>query len=364
MTRQDHRHQTHGTTPVAVLGATGTVGQRIIQLLEGHPWFHVAAVAASPRSVGKPYAEACHWALSTPIPEDVAHLVVRSLDPDTWDGDRLPLVFSALPADIAREIEPKLAQAGMAVSSNASAFRLEPDVPVLLPDVNPDHLALLEVQQRIRTWNGLLITNPNCTTSGIALVLKPLQEAFGLRSVIATSMQAISGAGYPGIPSLDILANTVPWIPGEEEKIEHESSLLLGRIQDEQQTPASFRVSAHANRVPVVDGHTVCLSIGFERESVLSKDVASVLAAFPGVGSASGLPSAPSPPIRVLAAPDRPQPRLDSHAQAGMQVSVGRIRPCSILDIRLVLVVHNTIRGAAGGAILNAELLMDRGWIQ
>jgi len=350
--------------PAAVLGATGAVGQRFIQLLEAHPWFDVAAVAASDRSAGKTYAQACSWKLDTPIPADAARLDVRSLDPAKLGRDDIRLVFSALPADIARDIEPLFAEAGMAVSSNAAAFRYAPDVPVILPDVNPEHLQLVNAQRLNRQWNGLLITNPNCTTSGIALVLKPLQEAFGLQRVFVSTLQAISGAGYPGIPSLDILGNVVPWIGGEEEKIEREARLLLGSIEDGEQKAAEFKTSAHANRVPVVDGHTICLSVGFDHHGVSPEDVSRVLTSFRGGGPASELPSAPKPPLRVLTAADRPQPRLDCSAQAGMQVSVGRIRPCDILDIRLVLVVHNTVRGAAGGSILNAELLVHDGWLR
>jgi len=352
-----------GAIPVAVLGATGAVGQRFIQLLEAHPWFRVGAVAASERSAGKPYTQACGWKLATPIPEAVEDLVVRPLDPSKLGRDDIRLAFSALPADIARGVEPDFVRAGFVVSSNASAFRFEPDVPIILPDVNPGHLSLLETQRRTRSWPGALITNPNCTTSGIALTLKPLQEEFGLRRVVVSTMQAISGAGYPGIPSLDILGNVVPWIPSEEEKIEKEPTLLLGTIKDGQQTPAAFTIAAHANRVPVLDGHTICMSIGFERDNVSPEDVFEALESFRGPGVIAGLPSAPRPPIRVLSEPDRPQPRLDCDSQAGMQISVGRIRTCPILDVRLVSVVHNTVRGAAGGSILNAELLSHEGWL-
>ncbi len=353
-----------GRIPIAILGATGAVGQRFIQLLESHPWFRVAAVAASERSVGRRYAEACAWKLTTPIPDEIADLVVRPLDPSKLGRSDIRLAFSALPADVATQTEPEFVAAGFAVSSNAAAFRYEPDVPIVLPDVNPDHLALLGVQRRTRSWRGVLVTNPNCTTSGIALVLKPLQEAFGLQRVIVSTMQAISGAGYPGIPSLDILGNVVPWISGEEEKIERESALLLGTIDDGRQLPATFAIGAHANRVPVIDGHTICMSIGFERSHVSPTAVSQVLSAFGGAATACDLPSAPRPPVRVLSAPDRPQPRLDRGAQGGMQVSVGRIRECPVLDVRLVAVVHNTVRGAAGGSILNAELLAREGWLK
>ncbi len=349
--------------PVAVLGATGAVGQRFVQLLEDHPWFHVAAVAASERSEGKRYAEACTWRLPGEIPEDTQDLIVRPLDPSRLGREEIRLAFSALPAEIARSVEPEFVRAGFAVSSNASAFRYEPDVPVILPDVNPDHLALIPGQRQQRGWRGALITNPNCTTSGIAVILKPLQEAFGLRRVVVSTLQAVSGAGYPGIPSLDILGNVVPYIPGEEEKIEKEAALLLGTVDNHRQMPAGFTVAAHANRVPVIDGHTICMSIEFESDSVVPEDVGEALALFRGSGVVDELPSAPRPAIRVLPGVDRPQPRLDCLAQGGMQVSVGRVRWCPVLDVRLVAVVHNTVRGAAGGSILNAELLAHEGWL-
>lgn len=360
--RNDAGCSSHRDIPVAVLGATGAVGQRFIQLLENHPWFRVVAVAASEKSCGRRYADACSWKLATPIPPAVADLPVTPLDPARV-SDYVQLVFSALPSDVAREVEPVFAEAGMAVSSNASAFRGEPDVPVLLADVNADHVRLLEIQRERRGWKGVLITNPNCTTSGIALVLKPLHDAFGVQSVMATSMQAISGAGYPGVPSFDILGSIVPWISGEEEKIEHESNLLLGSIDEGWQAPAGIAISAHANRVPVLDGHTVCLSIGFSNRGVEPGDVARALAAFADRSETAALPSAPRPPIRVLIERDRPQPRLDCSNASGMQIAVGRIRTCNLLDIRLVLAVHNTIRGAAGGSILNAELLVHEGWV-
>lgn len=345
-------------SPAAILGATGVVGQRLIQLLASHPWFFVAAVGASEQKVGKRYHKACAWKLPTPIPEDVASLTLQSMDPRKMEG--ISIVFSALPAGAAREVEPAFARAGFTVSSNASAFREAPDVPLVIPDVNPDHLSLLDRQQQFRGWSGALITNPNCTVSGIAMVLKPLMDAFGLRSVLATSMQAVSGAGYPGIASIDIVDNVVPWIPGEEEKIELETRLLLGEIDDRCQSEASFAVSAHANRVPVIDGHTVCLSIGLQGAASLA-DVAKTLAEFRGAADASDLPSAPHPLLHVIDRPDRPQPRLDCDVGKGMTITVGRIRKCALLDIRLVLVVHNTIRGAAGGSIFNGELLRHKG---
>ena len=347
--------------PVAVLGATGTVGQRFVQLLEGHPWMEIAALAASERSVGKPYADACSWRLPTALPENAGRLTVQPLDPEKLHG--IGLVFSALPAATAREVEPAFAEAGMAISSNASAYRFEDDVPLLVPEINAGHAALIDVQRRKRGWPGLLVTNPNCTTTGIALVLKPLADAFGLRAVVATSMQAVSGAGYPGVPSLDALDNVLSLIPGEEEKMETEARLLLGSVDEDRQVEATFSLSAHANRVPVLEGHTVCLSVGFE-QPVTPEEARSALAGFLGAGAARGLPSSPEFPILVRPEIDRPQPRLDRDAGGGMQVVVGRIRECPVLDLRLVLVVHNTVRGAAGGSILNSELLIREGYIQ
>jgi aspartate-semialdehyde dehydrogenase len=344
--------------PAAVLGATGAVGQRFVQRLENHPWFDVVALIASERSVGTAYGRAVRWHLPTPIPAGMAKQTVLPIDRIERTGARL--VFSALPADPAREVEPVLAEMGLAISSNASALRREPDIPLVVPEVNPDHMVLLPIQRASRGWRGFVVTNPNCTTTGIALVLKPLDDAFGLRSVLATTMQAVSGAGYPGVPSLDAIDNVLPHIGGEEEKIEHEPRLLLGSAGPQGKQEAAFSVSAQANRVPVVDGHTVCLSLGFEKRAT-AVDVRGVLSAFRGACADLDLPSSPATPVVVREEIDRPQPRLDRDACDGMAVSVGRIRPCPVLDVRLVLVVHNTIRGAAGGSILNGELLAAQG---
>jgi len=346
---------------VAILGATGTVGQRFVQLLERHPWLEVVAVAASERSAGKPYTEACSWRLPTALPESIGRMTVRSLDPRQFEG--IDLVFSALPADAARDIEPAFAEAGMAISSNASAYRLADDVPLLVPEVNADHASLIDVQRQRRDWSGLLVTNPNCTTTGIVLALKPLSDAFGLETVMATSMQAISGAGHPGVSSFDALDNVLCLIPGEEEKMEREARILLGHVANDRLVEAPFLLSAQANRVPVIDGHTICLSLKFE-QSATPEEAAQVLSEFRGAEVARTLPSSPPVPIVVRSEADRPQPRLDRDAGTGMQVSVGRIRPCPVLDLRLVVVVHNTIRGAAGGSILNSELLIHQGYVR
>jgi len=345
--------------PVAILGATGAVGQRFVQLLANHPWFEVAAVAASERSAGRPYHEACNWIIAGDPPDALLHTVVRALEPNL----QAALVFSALPSQIARQIEPVFAKAGYAICSNASAFRYDPDVPLIIPEINADHLAMIEKQRANRGWSGLIVTSPNCTTTGAALPLKPLDDAFGLERVFMTSMQAISGAGYPGVASLDILNNVVPFIDGEEEKIEMESRILLGHWDGGTRLPGDFVVSAHANRVPVLDGHTVCQSLGFATPPSVEEAI-SALESFKGSETVQQLPSAPNHPLLVRREPDRPQPRRDRDAERGMAVTVGRVRPCPLLDIRLVSVVHNTLRGAASGAILNAELLLATGYVK
>jgi aspartate-semialdehyde dehydrogenase len=344
--------------PVSVLGATGAVGQRFVQLLSGHPWFEIAAVAASRRSCGRRYTDVCHLTLPFDPPANIADMIVRPLDTS------LPgtLVFSALPAEIAKKVEPTFATSGYAVCSNASAFRYEPDVPLIIPEVNGGYLSLITRQRKTRNWPGFIITNPNCCTTGIALVLKPLHTAFVVERVFISTMQALSGAGYPGVASLDISDNVLPYIAGEEEKIEREIPLLLGDIIDEGQIEAKIEVSAHANRVPVVDGHTISLSIGFKKRPTPAA-AADALRKFQAPGEMRGLPSAPRHTILLRTEQDRPQPRWDRAAEGGMAVTVGRIRPCPLLDLRLVLVVHNTIRGAAGGAILNGEALLKKGFI-
>lgn len=343
--------------PVAILGATGAVGQRFVQLLAAHPWFEVTAVAASERSSGRRYADACNWVIPGDPPPVVGDMMVSPLEPE------LParIVFSALPSSVARQVERLFAQAGYLVCSNAAAFRYEPDVPLIIPEVNADHLALVERQRIERDWSGLIVTSPNCTTTGMVIPLKPLDRAFDLQKVVAVSMQAISGAGHPGIPSLDILDNVVPYIGGEEAKMEGETRLLLGRTEHGRRLPADIVVSAHANRVPVLDGHTICLSVGLGGAPKVEEAI-EALAAFRGPADVRDLPSAPEYPILVRPEPDRPQPRRDRDAEAGMAVTVGRVRRCPLLDLRLVSVSHNTVRGAASGSILNAELLVAKGY--
>jgi len=344
--------------PVAILGATGAVGQRFVQLLAGHRWFEIAALAASERSAGRRYIDVCRWVIPGDPSPGVGEMIVSPLEPT------LParLVFSALPSDVAREIEPRFAQAGYAVCSNASAFRYEPDVPLVIPEVNADHLGLVKRQRAERGWPGFIVTSPNCTTTGIVMPLKPLDDGFGLRKVFAATMQAVSGAGHPGVASLDILGNVVPYIGGEEEKIERETRLLLGHVVDGRRVEAPIVVSAQANRVPVLDGHTVCLSLGFERQPTVEEAIV-VLDDFRGPDVVRELPSAPDHPILVRREPDRPQPRRDRDAEGGMAVTVGRVRECPLLHLRMVSVVHNTLRGAASGSILNAELLVASGYV-
>ncbi len=345
--------------PVAILGATGTVGQRFVQLLADHPWFEVKALAASDRSIGKPYAEACHWLLPSPMPTAVRDLLVQPIAP----GIEARLVFSALPSEIAQTAEPAFAQAGYVVCSNTSVHRLDADVPLLIPEVNAEHTALIETQRRQRGWSGWIVTSANCTTTQLALALKPLHDTFGLRRVFVVSMQAISGAGYPGVPSFDIVDNLIPFINGEEEKVEQESRKLLGVCRQNRIEDASFVVSAQCNRVPVREGHTECLALEFERRAT-PQQVIDALESFRPSAQVAALPSTPAQPIIVRREPDRPQPILDRDTGNGMAVVVGRVRPCPLFDVRLVLLGHNTIRGAAGGAIHNAELLVAQGWLR
>ncbi len=346
------------TFPVAVLGATGAVGQRFIQLLEGHPLFRVVALTGSERSAGKKYREVCRWVLDTPMPAAVADLTVLDADADV----PAQLVFSALPSTVAGPIEQRLAAAGHIVCSNASNHRMEPDVPLVIPEVNPDHLALITVQRRRRGWSGAIVTNPNCTSTPATMVLKPLLDTFGVRRMLLVSMQALSGAGYPGVPSYDIVDNVIPFIGGEEPKLEVEPQKMLGQLRDETIVPASFTTSAHCNRVPVLEGHLVCLSIELEQKAS-PDEIATIFSHFRGLPQELRLPTAPEQPIIVRSEPDRPQPRRDRDAGRGMSTVVGRIRPCSLFDIKLIALSHNTIRGAAGASILNAELMHAQGWL-
>ncbi|HEY0098179.1 MAG TPA: aspartate-semialdehyde dehydrogenase [Pyrinomonadaceae bacterium] len=342
---------------VGILGATGTVGQRFIELLEGHPQFEVNALAASDRSQGKTYREACAWRLAGECPARVAALKVSAPAPPL-DCD---LIFSSLPGEMAREAEDAFARAGYPVISNSSAFRMDEDVPLLIPEINHEHLALIETQQRKRGYErGFLVTNPNCSTIMIALALAPLHARFGIESCIATTLQALSGAGYPGVASLDVLDNVLPYIASEEEKIESETLKILGRMAGACVEPAEMRVSAQCHRVNVSDGHLAALRVKFARPVEL-EELTDALASFRALPQELKLHSAPARPIVVRDEPDRPQPRLDRDAGRGMSVTVGRIRRDAVLDYRFVALSHNTVRGAAGAAILNAELLAARG---
>jgi len=345
---------------VGILGATGAVGQRFIQLLEKHPWFRVAALSASERGLGRPYGEACRWVLDGDMPAAVRDMTLR---PATADALACPLVFSALPPGVAGPLEEDLARAGVAVCSNASSHRLDPDVPLLLPEVNPDHLALVAIQRQRRPWPGLLVTSGNCASIPVALVLHPLDQAFGVRHVHVVTLQALSGAGYPGLPSLDVVDNVLPFIAGEEEKLASEPRKMLGRLVGERIEEAPFPVSAQCNRVAVKDGHMVCMSIALRRRAA-PEEVSEALRSYRGLVDGLGLPSAPQPPLVLRSEPDRPQPRRDRDAGAGMAVTVGRIQRCPVNDVRLVALGHNTVRGAAGGAILNAELLVAHGLLE
>jgi len=347
---------------VGILGATGMVGQQFVRLLDGHPWFEVAVLAASGRSEGQAYGDACSWRVSADMPVAVREMRVRPCTPKTVAG--CDLIFSALPGSVAGPVEEACAAAGHIVSSNASSFRMAPDVPLVIPEVNPDHLALIGVQRRERGWQrGFIVTNPNCTVNALALTLKPLHDRFGLDKVIVTTMQALSGAGYPGVPSLDSLDNVVPHIGGEEPKVESEPLKLLGRLEGEKVRDAGFRISAQCNRVATRDGHLESLALAFERPAQVD-EVKETLRGFSGLPQELGLPSAPQPPIVVREEPDRPQPNLDRNTGGGMAVVVGRVRPCTVLDVKLTLLGHNTVRGAAGAAILNAELLRAQGYLE
>jgi len=340
---------------VGVLGATGMVGQQFIRQLTGHPWFRPVWLGASERSEGKTYAEAATWRLASQLPDELRDLTVEPCTP----GRGPHLMFSALDATAAKDIEPAFAAAGHLVISNARSYRMDPLVPLLIPEINPEHLALLPAQRRERGWSGAIVTNPNCSTVVLSLALAPLRQ-FGLKSVMVTTMQAVSGAGYPGVASLDILGNVVPSISGEEEKMESEPKKILGSLNGNSVTPHPVVVSAQTNRVSVIDGHTESVAVAFDSRPSID-DVIAALRAFRGRPQELKLPTAPPNPVVYMPQNDRPQPRLDAERDGGMAVSVGRVRPCRILDVKFVALGHNTIRGAAGAAVLNAELMRAEG---
>lgn len=343
----------------AVLGATGTVGQRFIQLLEDHPWFELGAIAASGRSVGKPYHRACSWKIPEPMPEYVRDRILSPCRP----GLEVDFVFSGLPSSIAGEVESEFARAGFPVVSNSRNHRMDEDVPLLVPEINPDHLDLVSLQRERTRSSGFIVTNPNCTTIALVLALAPLQRAFGLERVSVVTMQALSGAGYPGVAGLDVADNVLPFIEGEEEKVETEPLKILGNYKDGKVERAEFAISAQCHRVNVQDGHLEAVSVSVRLLPSLD-ELVDTLASFRSLPQELKLPSAPRRPVVCLEEPDRPQPRLDRYLEKGMATVVGRIRPCPVLDYKFDLLGHNTIRGAAGAAILNAELLRARGMLE
>ncbi|BDP44500.1 aspartate-semialdehyde dehydrogenase (plasmid) [Deinococcus aetherius] len=340
-----------------ILAATGTIGQRFVELLADHPHFEITALAASSNSAGKTYREACAWQLSSDPPASVAGMVVRECTPDL----ECDVVFSALPTDQARDLEPQFAAAGYKVFTNASAYRMQGDVPLLIPEVNPDHLQLVK-QQKVFSSGGFIAANPNCSAAVVVPALAPLHRTFGVRAVIVNTMQALSGAGYPGVPSLDALDNVIPYIPTEEEKMAAEAKKMLGDLLDGHHHDAAFKFSAHCNRVPTRDGHIETVSVALERPASL-EDIARVWREWTPEPQQLGLPTAPYPVISLRTEPNRPQTRLDRDAGRGMTVTVGRLRACEVLDFKFVALAHNAVRGAAGGSVLNAELALARGYL-
>jgi aspartate-semialdehyde dehydrogenase len=344
--------------PVGILGATGVVGQRFVQMLEHHPWFEVAWLAASDRSEGRVYGDATRWRLKTPMPERVSKMMVSPAVP----ANAPKVIFAALDASIAAELEPRFAEAGCAVVSNSSALRMKSDVPLVVPEVNPGHLKLVECQAWRRQSGGFAVTNPNCSAIGLVLALAPLHQQFGIETVMVVTMQAISGAGYPGVASLDILGNVIPFIAKEEEKMEEETRKLLGALNGAGIKPASFGMSAQCNRVAVEDGHTESVSVKLKNKAQAEEMIAT-WNEFRSLPQELKLPTAPERPVVYVNTADRPQPRFDADLGAGMTATVGRLRPCGVLDWKFTVLSHNTIRGAAGAALLNAELLKAQGYL-
>jgi aspartate-semialdehyde dehydrogenase len=350
--------------PVGILGATGTVGQRFIQLLHEHPWFEVTWLAASDRSAGKLYSEAAKWNLATPIPAKIATMKVSAAAPDKSTPK---LVFAALDATAAQQIEPAFAEAGHAVVSNSSAFRMAEDVPLIIPEVNGDHVPLIKTQKWYKQNGGFMVTNPNCSAIGLVLALAPLHRRFGIDKIFVATMQAISGAGYPGVPSMDILGNVIPYIAKEEDKMEAETRKLLGSLVESSLNgsriiDADLVLSAHCNRVAVEDGHTESVSLKL-RKPATAEEIIEAWNEFRCLPQKLKLPTAPEQPVIYESAPDRPQPRLDRDRGRGMSAVVGRLRPCNIFDWKFTVLSHNTIRGAAGAAVLNGELLKAQGYL-
>jgi len=346
---------------VGILGATGAVGQKFIRILEQHPWFKVKALGASKRSAGKPYSEAANWIESTPMPESVAHLNVSECEPEHFDD--IDFVFSGLDSSVATDIEANFAKAGFPVISNAKNYRTDPTVPLLIPEVNPDHIELIREQKFSSDGSGWIVTNPNCVAIPLTTSLKPLYDQFGIKSVVVTSMQAISGAGYPGVPSLDIMGNVIPFIGGEESKIRQEPLKLLGKLTDGAVRYANFSVEATATRVPVINGHLLSVTVQLKEKADLNT-IREAMKNWESPIHDLDLPSAPEFPLKVHDDPRYPQPRLHADSEGGMQTAVGRIRQAHVMDVSYIAMAHNTVRGAAGGAILNAELLVRKGFLK
>ncbi|MEO8024938.1 MAG: aspartate-semialdehyde dehydrogenase [Bryobacteraceae bacterium] len=343
------------TIDIGILGATGMVGQNFIRFLQGHPWFRIAWLGASDRSVGKRYAEATTWRLEGEMPENVRDLIVQECAPS---GMTPKLMFSSMDAGVATEIEKVFAASGHLVVSNSKNFRMEADVPLLIPEINADHLGLLPLQEK-RGWKGRIVTNPNCATMVVAVALAPLKP-WGIRRILTTTMQAVSGAGYPGVASLDILGNVIPHIGGEEEKMQQETHKILGTLTGGRVEPLAAPLSAHCNRVPVVDGHMATVSVELDKKATVG-ELIDAMRAFRGVPQERKLPSAPEQPLIYMNEPDRPQPRRDAERGNGMITFAGRLRECPVLGFKFVALSHNTIRGAAGAAVLNGELLASEG---
>ncbi|HLI86047.1 MAG TPA: aspartate-semialdehyde dehydrogenase [Bryobacteraceae bacterium] len=342
---------------VGILGATGMVGQHFVRFLEGHPWFDLRWLGASDRSAGKKYREAATWHLAGTVPSAIADLTVE----DSKPGNAPRLLFSAMDASVATEIEQAFAHAGHIVVSNSKNHRMDRDVPLLVPEINPDHLKLVPGQQRARGWKGQIVTNPNCSTVALTMGLAPLKQ-FGITKVVATTLQAISGAGYPGVASMDIVANVIPYIGGEEEKMQQETQKILGEFRGDHIEPLAAMVSAHCNRVPVIDGHTVTVSVELSAKPSMA-ELHAAYDSFRGVPQERHLPSAPPRPVIYMRENNRPQPRRDAERERGMSAFVGRLRPCPVFDYKFVALGHNTIRGAAGAAVLNAELMHSEGML-
>lgn len=346
---------------VGILGATGAVGQKFIRLLKDHPWFTITALGASSRSAGKPYTDAANWVEAEEIPDGISEIVVHECNPESFSD--VDFVFSGLDSSVAGDVERNFAEAGIPVISNAKNFRTDATVPLLIPEVNPDHIHLIDTQTFTKDGSGWIVTNPNCVAVPLTTSLKPLHDRYGIKSAIVTSMQAISGAGYPGVPSLDILGNVIPFIGGEESKIHEEPLKLLGTLNDGKLTHASFPVQATATRVPVINGHLLSITVELVEKPSSADEAIELFKTWESPIAALGLPSAPTLPIFYHEDPRYPQPRIHADSEKGMRTSLGRVRSSNVLDLSYVAMAHNTIRGAAGGAILNAELLVQKEYL-